>query len=73
MKGQIMIGDILPTDELLNEAIRLYGLYRNVELHRRLVELIKPEMPEINKRLRQENDVDYLAYAVEYALMKSSM
>ena len=72
MNKTISMKDILSTDKLLNEAIRLYEKHRGSELHRELTKLIEPEMPAINKRLGQENDVGYMAYAVGHALMKSS-
>ena len=32
-------------------------------------EIIKPNIDRINKALGQENDPDYLAYAVEYSMV----
>jgi len=67
------IRDILSTDKLLAEAVRLYEHNEiGSNLHSQLVKLIEPHMDEINKRLGQENDVSYLAYAVEYALMQAT-
>ena len=33
-------------------------------------DIIKPNIEEINKKLGQENDPMYLAYAIEYAISK---
>jgi len=33
---------------------------------------IRPNMPRINKALGQENDAKFLAYAVEYIMMKEN-
>lgn len=35
--------------------------------------IIKPNIKEINERLGQENDPMYLAYMVEYVLLKSGV
>jgi hypothetical protein len=35
-------------------------------------QVIEPNMDRINRRLGQENDARYLAYAVEYALLQSA-
>ncbi len=45
-------------------------LYPNREEIREQV--IKPNMTEINRKLGQENDPDYLAYAVVYVIMRAS-
>lgn len=40
-----------------------------IHFHKRVLdEVILPNMPRINKALGQDNDAQYLAYAVEYAL-----
>ena len=36
-------------------------------------EITKPNITEINKKLEQENDPMYLAYAVEYALRQGGI
>lgn len=67
----ITVKDFL-TDKQIKQAIAIYKLHRDDGmLHGRLIALIEPLMPEINRKLGQENDVNYLAYAVEYALSKS--
>ena len=58
----VKVGDIL------NDA----DLERAAEMHpdvkRIAKELIEPNLVEINRRLGQENDAMYLAYAISYAL-----
>lgn len=62
---QITIKDFM-TDEMVDKAIHLYRTSHS--RHLALVGLLKPHMADINRKLGQENDVDYLAYAVEYAI-----
>lgn len=68
------IGQIL-TDAEIQQA---FELYRNDPLNfhaRVLEEIVKPNMERINKALGplgQLNDPDYIAYAIEYVMMKSS-
>ena len=58
------LGDIL-TDDEINRAI----LLRNRKDVRD--QLIRPNMGRINASLGQENDADYLSFAVEYVMKKA--
>lgn len=60
------LGDFL-TDEQLH---RCADLYPNREMIRD--QIIKPNLAAINRKLGQENDADYLAYAIVYAIEKGS-
>jgi hypothetical protein len=65
----ISVDQILTSNKQRLDAVHLYKQFGSgAELHRHLVKLIEPHMSEINKRLGQENDVNYLAYAVEHVL-----
>lgn len=65
---QVSIGDFL-TPEQIEKARLVHRAAPPTRLHKWLVEqVIRPNMTEINRKLGQENDEDYLAYAVEYAL-----
>ena len=62
---EMKINDFM-TDDMVDEAIRLYRTSRS--RHLALVELLKPHMADIDRKVGQKNDVNYLAYAVEYAI-----
>jgi hypothetical protein len=67
----INIGDFLSTVQM-RQAIALYQQERSGAFVDRLVEqVILPNMAQINRKLGQENDPRYLAYAVQYALLQS--
>jgi len=40
--------------------------------HSRAVALLEPAMPEIDRKLGQENDAGFLAYAIEYVFGEAS-
>jgi len=65
------VGQIL-TQKEMKEAIRLY---KKCETHqfaeRCAAEIIRPAIERINKVTGQENDPKYLAYCVEYSLLRS--
>lgn len=68
MEKLVRIGDFL-TDEQIRKARLVQKTAPPTRLHKWLVEqIIRPNMAEINAKLGQENDEDYLAYAVEYAM-----
>jgi hypothetical protein len=56
------LGDYL-TDAQIERCI---ALYPSTDAIRR--EVIEPNMTEINRKLGQENDAQYLAYMVTYAI-----
>jgi len=63
------MGDFL-TDEQINDCVRLCDETDGTERHDALRdEILAPNMDEINRRLGQENDADYLAYMIEYAVI----
>lgn len=71
MPKQVLMSDFLTQAEI--EKCR--DIYREhadnggnkPALHKRLVEeVVRPIMPEINRKLGQENDADYLAYGIEH-------
>lgn len=66
MTKMIPIGQVL-TEAQIVAALRIWRRDRKV-FHRRVAdEIIRPALPEINRKLGQENSADYLAYALEYA------
>jgi len=58
----VTIGDVL-TNEQLELCRALYPDHQRIR-----DEVIKPNMEAINRNLGQENDADYLAYAIIYAI-----
>lgn len=74
--GDVMVKTLPPgsilTQKEMKEAIKLY---KKAETHkfaeRCAAEIIRPVIDRINKDSRQENDPLYLAYCVEFALLKS--
>jgi hypothetical protein len=60
----IAVGDFLTPSEL-QKAARIVA--EGTEVHRRLKAIVEPKMPLINELTGQENDADYIAYAVEWA------
>ena len=67
----LKIGQILDGQEM-NEALKLYKSCENHQFAERCAaEIIRPVLERINKVSGQENDPKYLAYCVEYAIMKS--
>ncbi len=64
----ISLGDMLTDDQILR-AITLAHTNSGTALHTALRdEIVVPNLPEIDQRLGQKNDPDYLAYAIEYVL-----
>jgi hypothetical protein len=59
---QVTLGEFLTDSEL--EQIKAMRDRRRVR-----DEILKPNIERINKTLGQENDVDYLALAIEYAMI----
>lgn len=71
MAKTLPLGSILTKKEM-KEALKLY---KQAETHkfaeRCAAEIVRPVIERINKETGQENDPLYLAYCVEYAIMKS--
>lgn len=68
----VSIGDFL-TKEQIEKARLVHKAAPPTRLHKWLVEqVVRPHMKEINAKLGQENDEDYLAYAIEYALTQAA-
>lgn len=58
------------TDEQINQAIQIVKTESTP--HKRLLEeVIKPNMEEIDRKIGQENDAGYIAYAVEHVLSQA--
>jgi hypothetical protein len=70
MAQSLRVADILTTKEI-KQAIGLWKTKESTQqFHRALKrEVLGSAMPRINERLGQENSIDYLAYAVQYAMM----
>lgn len=61
----VTLADFL-TDEQIQLAIRI-----GPDHARLLAEVVQPNMEQINRRLGQENDPSYMAYAIEYVLRQA--
>lgn len=65
------VGAIL-TQKEMKEALKLYDTAENHTFAERCsAEIIRPVLDRINEATGQENDPIYLAYTIEYAIMKS--
>lgn len=71
MTKTVAIGSILTKEEVLQAAQLYEQVARSEFAERCAAEIIRPAIERINKVTGQENDAKYLAYCVEYALMKS--
>jgi hypothetical protein len=70
---KISIAEFLKNDEV-QRAAQLYKVAEPGTFARRCAaEIIEPQMARINATLGQENDALYLAYMVEYTLMKAGV
>jgi hypothetical protein len=71
MVKTISVGEILNPKEM-KEALKLYAKSETGQFAERCAaEIIRPVIERINKSTGQKNDPKYLAYCVEYAIMKS--
>lgn len=61
---QLTLGDFL-TDDQIAQALTIWRRSR-APARQIADDVIKPNMAEINRRIGQENDPMYLAYACEY-------
>lgn len=59
------------TPEQIKRAIKIWNNDRTRFHQRVLDEIITPAMPEINRKLKQENVPGYIAYLVEYIFSQS--
>ncbi len=67
----LTVGQIL-TKEEMEQALKLYKECETYNFASRCAkEIIAPVISRINRDSGQENDARYLAYCVEYAIMKS--
>lgn len=66
-RRRTMIGKFV-TDEMLAQ-IKVIG----PDAARIAAEVMEPNMAEVNRKLGQENDAHYLAYAVVYAMGQTGM
>ena len=68
----VTINDFL-TEKQIEQAIELYKTAQPGTFATRCAEtIIQPNIKEINRKLGQENDPKYLAYAVEYVLSQAT-
>lgn len=71
MVKTLPLGSIL-TNKEMKEALKLYEKAEAGRFAERCAsEIIRPVIDRINKDSGQENDPKYLAYCVEYAILKS--
>lgn len=64
---RVTLGDFL-TDGEIRQCVAIYRTDRDNFHKRVLKEVINPNMERIDIALGQENDADYLAYCVQYAI-----
>lgn len=70
MVRKVAISQFL-TEEEIKQAVKLYT-EDPVHFHKRCVaEILKPNIRRINADLGQQNDAGYLAYMVEYVIVKT--
>lgn len=61
------------TEAQIEAALKLYKETPTEKLNKALREqILEPNMEEINRKLGQENDPAYLAYAIEYVFNSAS-
>ncbi len=65
----VTIREFLTADEV-DKAVKLYTYHRPAFHKRCREEIIKPVIDRINADLGQENDPDYLVYAIEAVLAR---
>jgi hypothetical protein len=69
---EVTLPDFL-TQQQIDHALQLYSANQGKERHRVIRDsVIAPAMEEINRKLGQENDPDYLTYMVEYVFGAAS-
>jgi hypothetical protein len=69
---QVTLPDFL-TQRQIDHALQLYSGNQGTERHKAIRDqVIAPAMEEINRKLGQENDPDYLTYMVEYVFGAAS-
>ncbi len=68
----IVVGDFL-TQEQAKHACVLWARHGSGKafIDAMVAEIIQPSLPEINRKLGQENDPRFLAYAVEHVFIQS--
>ena len=66
---QVTMREFLTVEEV-DKAVKLYTYHRPAFHNRCRDEVIKPVIDRINRDLGQENDPDYLVYAIEAVLSK---
>lgn len=70
MTKMMRITDFLSQRQIV-EAARLLEAHKTQAAREICEKIIRPNLKSINKKLGQENDPMYLAYAVEYVLTES--
>jgi hypothetical protein len=72
MEARVSLRDMYD-DQQLRKLVNVYKKHSgSSSLHKQLVTAISPMMPDVNRRLGQENDPGYIAYMTEYMLDKTS-
>lgn len=66
---QVTMREFLTAEEV-DAAVKLYTYHRPAFHKRCRDEIIKPAIDRINRDLGQENDPDYLVYAIEAVLSR---
>lgn len=69
----VSVGDFL-TEDQAKRAVVLWALHGSGKafVDAMVGEIIEPNLAEINKKLGQENNARFLAYAVEHVLLQAS-
>ncbi len=67
---KVTIGEFL-TEEQIKQAVAIFAANPSTPARELCDRLIRPNLKEINRKLGQENDPMYLAYAVEYVIRES--
>lgn len=69
MSKQVTIGQFL-TEAQIIAALAIWRRDRANFRRRVVVEIIKPNMDEINRKLGQDNSPEFIGYALEYVFSK---
>lgn len=68
MNEKISLGDFL-TEEEIERALKLYRQSSHYNFAKLCDEqIVTPNIERINKKLKQQNDPRYLAYAIQYCI-----
>jgi hypothetical protein len=65
MKTLVALKDFL-TDAEIKKALYIWQNYRSEFYAKILAEIVRPAMPEINRKLKQDNVPGFIAYLIEH-------